>query len=137
MAFMEPEITDKEVGYRIETSEGTFFIPASVSGLLTCPTAESVRDYCEGKVETIAEVTGYFGRYSASGYLDSTDWYFNEDRAALEQELDALYGSSEDDEMDDEWDCPACDGPVIPMGRLGNLEHGRCRNCGLDCNRKA
>lgn len=30
-----------------------------------------------------------------------------------------------------EWTCLACGGPVVPMGTLGQLEHGRCRNCGI------
>ena len=28
--------------------------------------------------------------------------------------------------------CPACYGPLIWMGRLGNLTHVKCRNCGLE-----
>lgn len=27
--------------------------------------------------------------------------------------------------------CDACDGPGVPLGRLGNLDHWRCRDCGL------
>ncbi len=27
--------------------------------------------------------------------------------------------------------CAACYGPMIWMGRLGNLTHVKCRNCGL------
>lgn len=38
--------------------------------------------------------------------------------------------------MTDEFDtgagvCEACEGPVQYLGRLGNLEHFRCRNCGM------
>lgn len=33
--------------------------------------------------------------------------------------------------------CPLCDGPVEPLGKLGEREHYRCRNCGMDCSRIA
>lgn len=31
-----------------------------------------------------------------------------------------------------EWECPLCGGPVESLGMLGNRQHGRCRNCGID-----
>ena len=34
-----------------------------------------------------------------------------------------------------DWACYCCGGPVVPMGALGNREHGRCRNCGADQSR--
>lgn len=33
--------------------------------------------------------------------------------------------------------CPACNGPGVYMGTLGNLDHFRCRNCGMDFSRPA
>ena len=33
------------------------------------------------------------------------------------------------------WTCAYCSGPVTPLGVLGEREHGRCRNCGIDQNR--
>jgi hypothetical protein len=30
------------------------------------------------------------------------------------------------------WECKVCQGNVESMGILGNLAHGRCRQCGLD-----
>lgn len=27
--------------------------------------------------------------------------------------------------------CVACDGPGMPLGRLGRLDHWTCRDCGL------
>ncbi len=29
-------------------------------------------------------------------------------------------------------DCPACNGPGVAMGGLGNRLHYRCRDCGID-----
>lgn len=34
----------------------------------------------------------YAGRYSMPGYLDCTDWHYNEDRQALVNELQEMYG---------------------------------------------
>ncbi len=31
-----------------------------------------------------------------------------------------------------EWPCSACGGVVLPLGRLGDRLHGRCRACGLE-----
>lgn len=41
------------------------------------------------------------------------------------------------EESDSEWECPACAGPVVPMGTLGKIEHGKCRNCGWTASRNA
>lgn len=30
------------------------------------------------------------------------------------------------------WSCPVCGGDVEPMGCLGALEYGRCRQCGAE-----
>lgn len=49
------------------------------------------------------------------------------------------YGDEEkqhEEEETNEWVCPVCSGNVEPMGKLGNREHGRCRNCGTVVNRK-
>lgn len=38
----------------------------------------------------------------------------------------------EEPDMMPDWDCGACGGPVYPLGKLGNILYGRCRNCGMD-----
>ena len=43
--------------------------------------------------------------------------------------------SFEIDESPLDWTCYCCGGPVLPMGALGNRDHGRCRNCGADQSR--
>jgi hypothetical protein len=42
----------------------------------------------------------------------------------------------DNDEACDEGDCCLCSGPLVPLGTLGNLQHFRCRNCGMDQSRK-
>jgi DNA-directed RNA polymerase subunit RPC12/RpoP len=37
----------------------------------------------------------YAGRYSASGYLDCTDWSYDSNLRRLQQELRSLYGDTE------------------------------------------
>jgi len=34
-------------------------------------------------------------------------------------------------------ECPACNGPGMPLGGLGNLSHFRCRDCGIDFSQEA
>jgi len=31
--------------------------------------------------------------------------------------------------------CPVCGGPGVELGTLGNRQHFRCRNCGMDFSR--
>lgn len=47
----------------------------------------------------------------------------------------ALYDDPDFDHDLDPWVCPSCGGPVVEMGTLGNRQHGRCRNCGIDVSR--
>lgn len=32
--------------------------------------------------------------------------------------------------------CSYCDGPIVTLGSMGRLTHGRCRDCGLGHNWK-
>lgn len=54
-----------------------------------------------GVLRSVKYVKGYFGRYSASGYLDATDWWYGKNKRQLEKELRNSYGS-DDDGSDDE-----------------------------------
>lgn len=33
--------------------------------------------------------------------------------------------------------CPVCPGRGVPLGQLGHLRWYRCRDCGIDFNRRA
>jgi hypothetical protein len=51
----------------------------------------------------------------------------------------AFAGFEDDDDEDFGFEdelpsCPACGGPGMLLGTLGNLTHYRCRNCGMDYN---
>jgi len=41
-----------------------------------------------------------------------------------------------DECIDTDDGCAMCGGPLVPLGTLGNLEHSRCRDCGMDQSRR-
>jgi hypothetical protein len=41
-----------------------------------------------------------------------------------------------DEHIETDDGCVLCGGPLVPLGTLGNLEHSRCRNCGMDQSRR-
>lgn len=105
MSFMQIEVLPRQAGACVDTLHGIFYVPSQVYGpiqLVAPPriACQTLRDYvphafCAGDVEP---VTGYFGRYSAPGYLDCTDWSFNVSREKLYAELAEMFG--EDDGAD-------------------------------------
>ena len=51
--------------------------------------------------------------------------------------MDDFYGDGEDvEDVSDDVGCAICDGPLVPLGALGNTLHLRCRNCGMDQSRE-
>lgn len=97
MSFMQQEVTGPQSGWRVETTAGTWYVPGDVES-----DRDSLDDYVEGKIqdpdEDVTAVFGYFGRMSAPGYLDCTDWTFGETEEEVRNELSASYGGDEDDE---------------------------------------
>jgi hypothetical protein len=82
MAFMRPEVTDKQEWAEVETNSGTWWVPFDI---LSSSETESARrgdfepllQYTEG-TEAYNEQSGikkgYGVRLSAPGYMDATDW---------------------------------------------------------------
>ncbi len=92
-SFMEPEVF-KSDGWEIETSRGTYFLPSEVE-----PTPEHPEDfeqYVDGKPTSFKKISGWFGRMSAPGYLDSTDWTFGKSQMEVEEELEHYYGNEDE-----------------------------------------
>ena len=105
--FMQPEITIKQDGWRVETDDrGTCFLPCDVRAvpdwlrrgvtvdindtLVFNALVSLVSDYISARhIQSIEVCTGYFARLSAPGYLDCTDWCcydtLHEARAALKE----------------------------------------------------
>lgn len=92
MAHFQREVTEKIQGWRVETNEGTSFVPGFVVSVpeilardVTLTTEDDadlfemlagrLRDYVAGHcVQEIEVIRGYFARLSAPGYLDCTEW---------------------------------------------------------------
>ncbi len=105
--FMEPQVFEA-TGLRVDTSHGTFYIPELSVDLpkgegtaVTDPSEieivwPEIQDYVDvfspKDVYEVEEVHGWFGRYSAPGYLDATDYVFAETEAECKAELESVYG---------------------------------------------
>lgn len=106
MPFMTPELTQKLHGYSVQSSFGISFLPGDILPFWPADSVDSdelailLEPYTEGEIYEVERIYGYFGRYSAPGYLDATDWLFDVSKAALVQELDDLYGPDEEPETD-------------------------------------
>jgi hypothetical protein len=95
---MEPEIF-KSKGIEVNTTVGTFFFPDCVveigklfkgktlTGNKVAKVWDAIADYIEvwdvKEVHSVTKINGWFGRLSAPGYMDSTDWTF----ARTEEEI--------------------------------------------------
>lgn len=113
MSFMRPFVYKGDY-YLVETNHGTEFIPGDVLG--DFPGApelgqtidrddddasnerwswitKAVRDYIEGNsIESIERCEGYYGRYSAPGYTDATDYSWGATEACVLDDLTNMYG---------------------------------------------
>ena len=89
MAHMQNEITGKQYGWSVETKRGTMHVPSDVEtvpeylvagkqidsdDVVFDALAERLQPYCDGEIESIEVICGYFARLSAPGYMDCTDW---------------------------------------------------------------
>lgn len=119
MSFMKPYIYGPQHGWRVETDNGTeylpddvYSIPASLLEHQCIPLDDEfsedangacfdLQTYCEGTIQSIEVIYGYFGRYSADGYMDCTPWSFDTDADTLAAELNEYYG--EDDNTGTKW----------------------------------
>lgn len=99
MGFMEPDIARMSMVH-IETTHGTETVPLDICGEATL---EALADYLTGTPvldgdgePNIVTREGFYGRLSAPGYLDATDWmgpYRTERACALA--LTEMYGDDD------------------------------------------
>lgn len=118
MAFMRPSAEHLTM-YHVETIEGgTEYVPRDVCGSLGMrrdtfdADCAKLAPYLEGsRVTEIEQRTGWYGRLSASGYLDCTSWQgpFNSRRLALN-------AVKEEYECDDNGDFPSDREEAYPQG---------------------
>lgn len=101
MAFMEKEVF-KGDGWAIETDDGTVYAPD-----LDAPDADDLRAQIGtgkrvqvgdvyGRIEAVTYLKGWWGRYSAPGYLDATPWVYATTKKEVEEEL-KFYGGDDDE----------------------------------------
>ena len=105
MPFMEKQIHQGD-GWIVETDNGSVVIydwNAPDVEALAAKIGEKVwiGDHY-GTLESVSYVRGYFGRYSAPGYLDCTPWEYSASRVELERLLTDLYGDQSDDLEEEE-----------------------------------
>lgn len=103
MPFMEPEVTEKQEWARVETNNGTYWVPLDVLNSEELVAArgdnfEPLLKYTEGthvfpKDSWIEK--GYGVRLSAPGYLDATEWEVYKNKREAERRARDL--ASEDD----------------------------------------
>ena len=90
MSFMEPEVI-KCRWYKIETNQGTWFVPYEVVG--DVDDKDKLGMYTEsGTVQDFEIIEGWGARMSAPGYLDCTDWCVFETEEAAVEYLAEEYG---------------------------------------------
>ncbi len=127
MAHMRPEVSKGE-GYRIETDNGTFFIPMDVAGELDIEDLAAFADYAEGEIDEVFKENGFFCRLSASGYLDCTDWTYCND---IYEARDYFISQHEvcwscGDPLDENGDCPT-HGDMMKLGAKHDLRERRLK----------
>ena len=111
--FMQRQITGLENWLRVETRQGTEFVPSGQLSLfvrdsetVTHPmtdderaeTIDKIRDFVSDEPESLENIKGYGARLSAPGYLDCTEWTVFDTQEKAEKYLDEIYPEEEEDE---------------------------------------
>lgn len=89
-SFMQPTVSQGKY-WEVETTHGIFIVPAEVAG--EDADKQSLSQYVEGDIMGEPEMKeGWYGRMSAPGYLDATDWIAGDSEDAVKQELADAHG---------------------------------------------
>jgi len=103
--FMRPFVYRGDF-YLVETNIGTEFIPGDLVSLdiaidetiddddmRYAEICKTLCDYLEGNcIDSIEHSIGYYGRYSAPGYMDATDYTWGDTETAVMETLTEYYG---------------------------------------------
>lgn len=88
---MKVELTERELGYLVTTSEGVYALPLSVTGERTMPTSkldDAVRPYVVGSILEVRTIGPcYFGRLINEGTIDLGEWVADENLFRLQDRL--------------------------------------------------
>lgn len=88
MAFMKAYVYQGKF-WLVETTHGTECVPFDVESDST-----RLSVYVDGEIEEIPDGphAGFYGRYSADGYMDCTSWHWGASEADVLAELERAYG---------------------------------------------
>lgn len=105
MAFMKRDIRHGEFWF-IDTRQGSFLVPLDVETdpdnlAMYRPELMSF-DADDASDWTVERRIGWYGRLSAPGYLDCTDWTYADSEQELIAELREMYGDDDDDDDSDD-----------------------------------
>ena len=105
MAFMQPEVTEKQEWAEVETTAGIWWVPFDVLSKSEAESArrgdfESLLKYTEGNAVYLDQSgikKGYGVRLSAPGYMDATDWeVYDSKKEALKRAKELVEEGEED-----------------------------------------
>lgn len=82
--MMEKQVTELAKWLQIESSDGTFYMPAEMASI--CESDFGIADIYE-----VGEVEGYGARLSMPGYLDCTDWTVHPTPQEAKEYLEETY----------------------------------------------
>jgi hypothetical protein len=105
-SFMQRQVTRKQRWLRVETTQGTEFLPADLVGdIADCHDADDmpiwfnkIQQFTTGEPESWETIVGFGARLSAPGYLDCTEWTVFETEAEAEEYLRENYPEDDEDE---------------------------------------
>jgi hypothetical protein len=111
--FMQHQITGLENWVKVETTQGTEYVPSGQLALfvrdsqtLTHPmsaderwaTVTKLQPYVSGEPQEWENIKGYGARLSAPGYLDCTEWTVFDTEEEAREYLDENYSDDEPEE---------------------------------------
>lgn len=110
MSFMKPVIYQGAF-YLVETSEGTELIPFDVVGgniglqmgetwygeeSIWKSVLTALSPFVNTHVDSVELTSGFYGWYSADGYMDCTDWVWADTEEEVSSTLEEYYGDKHD-----------------------------------------
>lgn len=110
--FMRPFVYQGDF-YLVEGDHGTDLVPVDVVGdiglatgytvdiddgsSIWVPAINALMDYTDNgaDITSIERMHGFYGRYSAPGYIDATDWTWGNTESEVLAELESMYGDTD------------------------------------------
>jgi hypothetical protein len=105
--FMQKQVTGNQHWLRVETNQGTEFIPGELCVFVrnsNQPLSDDERDEAEQKIRPYVEgipqswenIKGFGARLSAPGYLDCTEWAVFDTEDEAREYLEETYPDGEE-----------------------------------------